>query len=320
MQIVGTAIALGRAAQDAEIEAIRDMLARRADRHAGVEHIAVTPLPDGFGLAVFVSDHVRNPERVVRDLLRFALNGSAAPAPVALISAPSQQRPGPGPGAARSQPPARLRIGIEAPRSVERIAIESIIAADSRFLLVVRRSPESGPGADVLVRTAAAPRTDELRGLGPAARAGQRRPSDVPAERPRTLFVLPGHSAAAAVRALRAGAAGLSCLRCHADELPLALEAIAGGMGWISPCLAAAVGDHFCGRARIPASDSRGLTPTEYQVLHAIASGADNSEVAAILGIDVRTVRYHASNIYRKLGARHRAEAVAFAYRLGLTA
>jgi DNA-binding CsgD family transcriptional regulator len=34
----------------------------------------------------------------------------------------------------------------------------------------------------------------------------------------------------------------------------------------------------------------------------------------------VRTVRFHASNIYRKLGARHRAEAVAMAYRLGIVA
>lgn len=317
MQIVGTDVALGRTAREAEIDAIRDMLARWAGRHAWVEHIAVTPLPDGFGLAFFVSDHIRNPGKVVRDLLRFALNGSAVP--VSLISAPSPQRPAAGTLAARSQAPARLRIGIEGPRSVERIAIESIIAADGRFLLVGQRSAEGGPGADVLVRTAAATKVDELRRLGSAAGGGPR-PSKVPPERPRTLFVLPGHSAAAAVRALRAGAAGLSCLRCHADELPLALEAIAGGMGWITPCLAAAVGDHFCGRARIPASDSRGLTPTEYQVLQAIASGADNSEVAAALGIDVRTARYHASNIYRKLGARHRAEAVAFAYRLGLTA
>jgi DNA-binding NarL/FixJ family response regulator len=311
MQIVGSAVVLGRAVPGAEVGAIRDMLMRWTDRGAGVEHIAVTPLPDGFGFAFFMSDHVKNPEKVVRDLLRLALDGLAAPP--ALIPAGSQPLLGAGAGlsAERSQAPTRLRIGIEGPRSVERIAIESILAADDRFLLVERRNLDSRPDADVLVQTATATGADALRQLGPTG---------VRPGRPRTLLVLPRHSAAAAVRALRAGAGGLNCLRCHSDELPLALEALAGGMGWMSPCLAAAVADHFCGRARLSAADSGGLTPTEYQVLQAIATGADNSEVAVVLGIDARTVRYHASNIYRKLGARHRAEAVAFAYRLGLTA
>jgi DNA-binding NarL/FixJ family response regulator/plasmid stability protein len=297
MQIVGTALALGRPVAGADIEAIRDLVGRRAERRAEVEHVAVTSLPDGVGLAFFVADHVRNPESMVRDLLRAALDRADAPEPDALAP-PGQQS-------------ARLRIGVDGPRSVERIAIESIIAADPRFLLVSRPGPDGRAGADVVVRAGPPARTDEPRGLRPAA---------VAAMRPRTLFVLPEHAATEAVRALRAGAAGLTCLRCHCDDLPRALAAIAAGMGWITPCLAAVVADHFCGRARIPASDSRGLTPTEYQVLRAIAAGADNSEVAAGLGIDVRTARYHASNIYRKLGARHRAEAVALAYRLGLTA
>jgi len=294
------------------------MLGGRPDRLAGIEHIAVTPLPEGVGLAFFVADHVSNPESVVRDLLRAALVESVAPASV--ISGADQYPPGAAAPAARSRPPSRLRIGIVGPRSVERIAIESIIAADTRFLLVSRPDPGSGAGADVLVRTAAALSADESGRPVRTTQPAHRRPADVQAAQSRSLFVMHEHGAAAAVRALRAGAAGLACLRCRADELPRALNAIAAGAGWLTPCLAAAVADHFRGQARIPAADSRGLTPTEYQVLQAIAAGADNSEVAAGLGIDLRTARYHASNIYRKLGARHRAEAVALAYRLGLTA
>jgi DNA-binding NarL/FixJ family response regulator len=51
-----------------------------------------------------------------------------------------------------------------------------------------------------------------------------------------------------------------------------------------------------------------------------MANGATNAEVAGELRLDVRTVKHHASSIFRKLGARNRAEAVALAYRLGLVA
>ncbi len=60
------------------------------------------------------------------------------------------------------------------------------------------------------------------------------------------------------------------------------------------------------------------LSERELEVLRLLASGKTNSEAARDLFVSVGTVKSHSGNIYRKLGARNRAEAVARARRLGL--
>ena len=53
------------------------------------------------------------------------------------------------------------------------------------------------------------------------------------------------------------------------------------------------------------------LTGRQRQVLGLVAAGRTNAELAAELGISVGTVRKHLERIYRSIGARNRAEAVA---------
>jgi DNA-binding NarL/FixJ family response regulator len=60
------------------------------------------------------------------------------------------------------------------------------------------------------------------------------------------------------------------------------------------------------------------LSERELEVLGLLASGKTNSEVAGDLFVSVGTVKSHTGNIYRKLGARNRAEALARARGLGL--
>jgi ATP/maltotriose-dependent transcriptional regulator MalT len=60
------------------------------------------------------------------------------------------------------------------------------------------------------------------------------------------------------------------------------------------------------------------LSERELEVLNLLASGKTNSEVAGDLFVSVGTVKSHTGNIYRKLGARNRAEALATARDLGL--
>jgi LuxR family maltose regulon positive regulatory protein len=69
-----------------------------------------------------------------------------------------------------------------------------------------------------------------------------------------------------------------------------------------------------------PASDSliEQLTPREMEVLQLIAEGNSNREIAEKLVVSVRTVKKHASNIYGKLNASSRTQAVAFARDFGL--
>jgi ATP/maltotriose-dependent transcriptional regulator MalT len=60
------------------------------------------------------------------------------------------------------------------------------------------------------------------------------------------------------------------------------------------------------------------LSERELEVLGLLASGKTNSEVAGDLFLSVGTVKSHTGNIYRKLGARNRAEAITRARELGL--
>jgi len=60
------------------------------------------------------------------------------------------------------------------------------------------------------------------------------------------------------------------------------------------------------------------LTSREIQVLRQVANGATNKEIAADLGVAVSTIERHLVNLYAKLGARGRAEAIAFAVRNGV--
>jgi len=61
-----------------------------------------------------------------------------------------------------------------------------------------------------------------------------------------------------------------------------------------------------------------GLSPREIEVLCLLASGRTNKEIAVELVLSVRTVERHTLHIYEKIGARGRADAVAFALRHGL--
>lgn len=56
-----------------------------------------------------------------------------------------------------------------------------------------------------------------------------------------------------------------------------------------------------------------GLTIREVEVLRLVAQGSSNREIAADLVLSARTVKRHLTNIYRKISARGRADATAYA-------
>jgi DNA-binding CsgD family transcriptional regulator/pimeloyl-ACP methyl ester carboxylesterase len=61
------------------------------------------------------------------------------------------------------------------------------------------------------------------------------------------------------------------------------------------------------------------LTPREMEVLRLIAAGGTSSEISRELGLSIRTVGRHITNIYDKIGARTRSEATAYALRHGIS-
>jgi len=60
------------------------------------------------------------------------------------------------------------------------------------------------------------------------------------------------------------------------------------------------------------------LTTRELDVLRLVAAGETNAEIAARLKISINTVERHVTNLYRKIDARGRADAAAYAVRNGL--
>jgi DNA-binding CsgD family transcriptional regulator len=62
------------------------------------------------------------------------------------------------------------------------------------------------------------------------------------------------------------------------------------------------------------------LTPREQEVLGCVAAGMSNQRIATSLGISVRTVTVHVSNLLRKTGSASRTEAALWAVRHGLAA
>jgi len=64
--------------------------------------------------------------------------------------------------------------------------------------------------------------------------------------------------------------------------------------------------------------DWKGLTARERECLRWVAEGKSDSEISDILGISVRTAHFHIEHAKKKLGATTRAQAVAYAIRLGL--
>jgi pimeloyl-ACP methyl ester carboxylesterase/DNA-binding CsgD family transcriptional regulator len=71
-------------------------------------------------------------------------------------------------------------------------------------------------------------------------------------------------------------------------------------------------------RAVPPIRQADGVTARELDVLRLLAAGESNAGIARSLGITVHTVERHTANLYRKIGARGRADATAYALRRGI--
>ena len=61
-----------------------------------------------------------------------------------------------------------------------------------------------------------------------------------------------------------------------------------------------------------------GISPREYEVLQGMAQGLSNQEIADKLFLSVNTVKTHTSNLFVKLDARRRTQAIQKAKALGL--
>jgi DNA-binding NarL/FixJ family response regulator len=109
--------------------------------------------------------------------------------------------------------------------------------------------------------------------------------------------------------ALRRGAAAYVVKTVNPDDLPGTLrQALEGNVH-------TAVGIEDPERS---GAKALGLTEREVTILGALARGLSNDEIAKEFWVAPQTVKFHLTNIYRKLGVKNRTEATRLAYQHGL--
>jgi len=91
-----------------------------------------------------------------------------------------------------------------------------------------------------------------------------------------------------------------------------AIRIVARGGMYLDPTVAPKI-TSLLSRRREHSQPTESLTERERTVLNCIAAGKRNKEIAKELFISERTVKFHASSLFTKLGASNRTEAVKIA-------
>lgn len=118
------------------------------------------------------------------------------------------------------------------------------------------------------------------------------------------------------LQAIEAGAVGYLLKDADSLELVESIEELRAGRSPISSSIARILMRRMTAPA--PSNPGPPLTPRELEILKGIAKGFTYVELAEWLGISRHTVPVHIKNIYRKLAASNRSEAVFEAQKRGL--
>jgi DNA-binding NarL/FixJ family response regulator len=126
-----------------------------------------------------------------------------------------------------------------------------------------------------------------------------------------------------AFAAIKAGAGGFLLKDAGPAQLIEAIKAVHSGDAVVAPSTTKRLLDRFA--LHLPDKEQRAsgaalesLTERETEVLHLVARGMSNGEIAERLFVSEATVKTHMGRILMKLELRDRVQAVVFAYETGL--
>jgi DNA-binding NarL/FixJ family response regulator len=135
----------------------------------------------------------------------------------------------------------------------------------------------------------------------------------------RAIVLSAHHDTAHIDAALAAGAAAYVVKTAHPDDVASAVRQafdhsvyLAGGPSPITGAVPSPP------PSASPSESPGGLTRRELEILKLVAEGHSNSQLARMLWVTEQTVKFHLSNIYRKLGVSNRTEASRWAQLNGL--
>jgi DNA-binding NarL/FixJ family response regulator len=121
-------------------------------------------------------------------------------------------------------------------------------------------------------------------------------------------------------QALRRGADGYVVKSINPLDLPSTIRQVVEGAVHLRGVATPATGSADIATPEAPKAPSGldVLTERELSILKLVAEGLSNLDIANRLFVTEQTVKFHLSNIYRKLGVANRTEATRFAYRAGV--
>jgi DNA-binding NarL/FixJ family response regulator len=133
------------------------------------------------------------------------------------------------------------------------------------------------------------------------------------------VLILSGHANEEYVlRALRRGASGYMLKEAAAEELEVAIKAVAQGKTYLSPSVSRTVVESYLQRAAGEKGPVEELTARQREILQMIAEGKNTKEIAATLEISVKTVEAHRLQLMARLNIHDVAGLVRYAIRSGL--
>lgn len=119
------------------------------------------------------------------------------------------------------------------------------------------------------------------------------------------------------LRAISAGASGYLLKESTLNQITAGIRTVMNGGATLDPLMAKYLINHHKKHPEQQA-EQRLLSPRELEILHCIADGKLQKEIAAALNISPKTVDTHIRHIYEKLNVKNAPAAVAEAYKTGL--
>lgn len=120
------------------------------------------------------------------------------------------------------------------------------------------------------------------------------------------------------LQALRFGASGYLLKDAAPEELEMAIKSIMSGGTYLSPAVSHCVVSDYVQRVNSDQGCSEQLTSRQREIWQLIAEGFTTKEIAHKLGISVKTVETHRTQLMKKLGIHDLASLVRLAIRNGL--
>jgi DNA-binding NarL/FixJ family response regulator len=133
------------------------------------------------------------------------------------------------------------------------------------------------------------------------------------------ILVLSMHESRSYVEeVLRAGASGYIVKNAAPADLLQAIDAVCAGASYLSPSITQQVVDAIARPGDSSPTGVSALTDREREVLQLIAEGLSSKEIASMLGVSLKTIDSHRSNLMEKLDIHKVSGLVRFAIRVGL--